>query len=121
MEASLLTQRLLSGGLAVFLAELLVTVCRRPSMFWQKSGRRHRAAGIIYLGWLVLGAADACAGAAPLLLPRVAYDGVLGTLGCVLTLTAASDFASHSSVVNDGSGTLDETATVTVSEMEEHR
>jgi hypothetical protein len=49
------------------------------------------------------------------------YDVMLPILGLILTLTAAYDFRDlHSRARNIASGTLDENATVTVSEMIEH-
>ena len=47
------------------------------------------------------------------------YDFFLGLLGILLTLSAAFEF-QHKNVKNDASGTLDEKATVTFSEMLEH-
>ena len=49
------------------------------------------------------------------------YDICLGILGISTTFSAAFDFKKgHSSVKNKASGTLDEDATVTYSEMIEH-
>lgn len=47
------------------------------------------------------------------------YDILLGLLGILLTLSASRDFP-HKTVKNVASGTLDEHATVTYSEMMEH-
>ncbi len=53
------------------------------------------------------------------LIPLAIYDILLGVMGIVLTLTASRDFP-HKTIKNVASGTLDEHATVTYSEMIEH-
>ena len=52
-------------------------------------------------------------------IPLAVYDILLGVMGIVLTLTASRDFP-HKTIKNVASGTLDEHATVTYSEMIEH-
>ena len=59
-------------------------------------------------GWRVLG------------LDNFGFDVLLGVSGVIVTLTAAADFRYHRHAKNVASGTLDEEATVTYSEMVEH-
>lgn len=91
-------------------------------MFVKHKGRRHGAAGALYLAWLIVGYIDTFWHDWNISL--VTYDSVLGVLGIALTLSAAADFPSHRLVKNrvspkDAStghtisGTLDQTATVT--------
>eukprot|EP00967_Tisochrysis_lutea_P151365 scaffold294292_cov36-Tisochrysis_lutea.AAC.2 len=108
------------AALLLFFLALVLTVARTPSMFSGRFARTHRLTGLSLLLWLVTGAV--------LLVHTnistsgwVAYDLVLGLLGSAATFSAAADFrVAHARVSNLGSGTLDEAATVTHSEMLEH-
>jgi hypothetical protein len=111
---TLLTAKFFS---VLFFLLLLNVVLRSPGMFLKKHGRRHGVAGFIYLTWLIVGFVETCVNVPYLNL--FIYDIVLGLLGITLTLTAAADFP-HKNIKNTASGTLDEKATVTHSEMIEH-
>jgi hypothetical protein len=87
-------------------------------MFQKKHGRYHAVTGGMYLLWLLVGFAE-FALPVDFAFKYICYDTVLGILGVVLTLLAAFEF-KHKNVVNVASGTLDEHATVTHSEMIEH-
>lgn len=119
-----------------FFGVLLSTVLFFPQMFFKRHGRHHALLGLWHLRWLVIGFIQYSALTSlfdPLLQllpwylrvlhPRyvspLTYDIVLGLSGTGLALTAAYEF-KHKNVVNVASGTLDEHATVTYSEMIEH-
>lgn len=78
-------------------------------LFFPSFGRRHRVAGALHLFVLVLASLDT----------SLASVVALGISGIAVTLTAAHDFP-HKTVRNAASGTLDEAAIVTYSEMIEH-
>ena len=101
----------------LFFFLLLNVIVRAPGMFFKKHGRRHGTAGLLYLIWLIVGFAETTVGIPSFSL--VMYDVILGFLGIILTLSAAADFP-HKNVQNLASGTLDDKATVTYSEMIEH-
>ncbi|KAJ8608906.1 hypothetical protein CTAYLR_005255 [Chrysophaeum taylorii] len=98
---------------------LRTVVPNARKLFGGRFGRRHRAAGAAHLCLLLAGCALTMRPP-----PRVAvvvFDILLGLSGTLLTATAASDFRhAHARVKNPASGTLDERAVVTVSEMVEH-
>jgi len=102
---------------ALFYAALTVEVVPRARrLFGGKFGRRHRLAGALHLTMLV--ATAVCT-----LFKRCwfALDVLVGVTGIAATLTAAFDFErAHRDVKNAASGTLEEEATVTYSEMLEH-
>lgn len=99
-----------------FFVVLSLVVCSL-SMFSGRYGRRHRVVGLTYLFWLVGGFVDLHFQH----FPCIIYDVVLGILGTLLALSAAFDFkVAHARVQNSASGTLEESATVTYSEMIEH-
>jgi hypothetical protein len=107
---------------ALFLLYLLFKLLHFPGIFFKRHGRRHRLFGLLYLFWMLLGYAEICWGTTPFVnhsLALLAYDCCLGVLGICLTVSAAIDFP-HKGVENVASGTLDEHATVTYSEMIEH-
>lgn len=87
-------------------------------MFTRKHGRNHAIIGLIYLVCLLYGLFSVSVdNISPL--SRIVYDISLGVVGTLLPLTAARDFG-HKNIKNVASGTLDEHATVTYSEMIEH-
>jgi hypothetical protein len=87
-------------------------------MFTKMYGRKHRITGGILFIWLIVGFLDIVIGHQ---IPFLLYDIVLGILGTSTTLTAAFEFeVAHKKVKNKASGTLNEDATVTYSEMIEH-
>ena len=109
-----------SASLLAFFALLLLHVARNPQMFLGRYGRYHRICGGALLAWLCVGAADA-AGVRSLAGNYLAYDLILGALGTLTTLTAAFEIGkNHKRVKQNASGTLEEAATVTQSEMLEH-
>lgn len=95
-----------------------------PNLFLKKHGRQHSLTGLIYLIIIVIGLLDSF-DTLPTSLKfpddsyRVFLDFFLGVSGCLLPLTAATDFG-HKQVKNFASGTLDKHATVSYSEMIEH-
>ena len=101
----------------IFFAHVLSTIICNPIMFFKRHGRRHTTSGFFYLAWLILGYIDVLYENP--ILERMFYDIILGIMGIILTLTAATDF-QHKNVKNFASGTLDQHATVTNSEMIEH-
>eukprot|EP00656_Telonema_subtile_P008887 TRINITY_DN14155_c0_g1_i2.p1 TRINITY_DN14155_c0_g1~~TRINITY_DN14155_c0_g1_i2.p1 ORF type:complete len:326 (-),score=64.14 TRINITY_DN14155_c0_g1_i2:26-1003(-) len=109
-----------SGVLLVgFFAAVLWILAAEPSMFFRKYAQRHRLAGLFHLSWLLFGLVDVCA----CWTHRVLYNGILGLSGVVLTLTAAFDFKHHKVIDRQGlqaSGTLEDSAVVSFSEMIEH-
>ncbi|KAJ1441116.1 hypothetical protein B484DRAFT_322662 [Ochromonadaceae sp. CCMP2298] len=84
-------------------------------MFVKQQGRRHAINGLLYFAWLGIGFLNLWHQIVNYLL----FDVVLGVLGTALPLSAAMDH-QHRNVRNSASGTLDEHATVTHSEMIEH-
>jgi len=113
-------QHVYAVGLSAFGLALLAVVVRRPQMFAPRFARNHRLTGLALLTWLFVGAAQLIWPLASIAPSPLWYDLVLGALGTLVTVTAASDFRHHAGVKNDASGTLGEDATVTVSEMKEH-
>ena len=114
-------------ALVYFFLHLLVYVFRSCSMFQKKRAWRHRLCGLVLLCWFVYGVAvtsvsyDQENSKGAFGIPPLAYDLCLGLFGISTTFSAAFDFKKgHSSVKNKASGTLDEDATVTYSEMVEH-
>jgi len=107
---------------SVFYVALLPTALLNFSpLFTRRFGRRHRLCGLVHLTLLLFGAAGTAAAAWPRWLPPPAlFDLLLGLSGTAATATAALDFAHHKKARNEASGTLDEAATVTYSEMVEH-
>ena len=146
MMSSLSSLTLPTAAMALYLAELILTVVapNAPRLFLPRYGRRHRTAGAVYLALLVLGLTDLAVGRRRdgggggggggannafeeergLLLDctgRFLFDVTLGVAGVALALTAAFDFrVAHTRVTNVASGPLDASATVTFSEMLEH-
>ena len=117
----------LSLSLALFIVLVIGVVLRSPSMFTGRHGRRHRIMGLLLLLFTTCSIAHLAVttcwpGADGGWAPRsfLAHDVILGVLGIATTLTAASDFRYLSRAKNVASGTLDEAATVTFSEMLEH-
>lgn len=118
LATTIATTLLLAAVLAALAARAATNATR---LFAPKHARNHRLAGLLLLvahlanlPLLLLGpdAPLALAGAMDLLLPA---------LGLLATLTAAADFRkAHARVSNVGSGTLEQSATVTHAEMVEH-
>eukprot|EP00968_Pinguiococcus_pyrenoidosus_P029305 scaffold8478_cov286-Pinguiococcus_pyrenoidosus.AAC.5 len=125
---SLSATSLAALGLLLFFAEVLWLSGATPKLFSGRYGRLHRLLGALELLWLVVGAVDAFQRVTlygtPILLPwELVYDVVLGTLGTLTALSAAWAFRkAHASsrIDNVASGALDQTSTITVSEMLEH-
>lgn len=108
-------------SLALFAGRLLLALAAHPRMFAGRYGRAHRLLGLLMLLVLAAGFADALVPTVSLLSQRWAYDAALSLLGYAVATSAARDFRdAHRRVRNEASGTLDEAATVTVSEMLEH-
>ncbi len=98
------------GFAAIFALLLLIGLVRHCSVFCGRHGLLHRALGLAELLWLLLGVLSV---ANPVLASRldyqlwhIVYDVVLGLLGTMLTLSAASTF--HHVHKNRASGALDE-------------
>eukprot|EP01040_Poterioochromonas_malhamensis_P004747 gene4747-5094_t len=120
MAAELVTFDIPLGLIFLFLFFLVCIIAQKPSMFVKRHGRYHAMFGLFYLVWITYGFSDLFfSTAAKSNYIYFLYDGVLGLLGIVLTLLAAYEF-QHKNVTNVASGTLDEHATVTYSEMIEH-
>lgn len=101
----------------------LYVVPQTTRLFCRRHARRHRTAGAVHLFWLLVGTVDvaARAGSGEGVCGALLYDVILGISGISVTLTAAFDFQQHhDKVKNVASGTLDDDATVTFSEMIEH-
>ena len=110
-------------GMLYFFVRLAIPTARHwRRLFSPRYARPHRLLGLVLFAYLVFGVADARFA----LLPRSssymwAYDAVLSLLGLAVAYTAATGFGpAHRKVKNDASGVLDESATVTESEMLEH-
>lgn len=88
------------------------------TLFSPRHGRRHRLCGGAYLAWLLVGVWECWSDVTRSPRGACLYDATLGALGTMTTLTAAWDFGQHKT--SDVSGTLDEQAYVTRSEMLEH-
>ena len=102
-----------------FAAVVLLYVIRNArALFLPRYGRSHRLCGGAYFAWLLLGIAECAVGARRSAATTLFFDAVLGLLGVAATLTAARDFGHVRR--SAASGTLDEDATVTRSEMVEH-
>ena len=95
-----------------FFSHLLTTIVCYPLMFLRC--HRHSTLGFVYLAWLILGFVDVLYD--PSIIDALIYDGVLGILGIILTITAIADFQQRST----SQGTIDENITVSNSEMVEH-
>lgn len=107
---------------AIFFVLVLLIVARNSiTLFYRRHGRNHAMTGLLYLCLITLGLLDA-ADVVKFTVEwhRFTFDILLGVCGVVLTATAASDF-QHKNIKNIASGTLDEHATVTYSEMVEHK
>jgi hypothetical protein len=117
---------------AFLFAITCICVWNAGKLFLQMHGIRHRLAGAMHLGLLIVGAwtttQSALDATTQAHLPHSffwTYDLLLGCSGVVLTLTAAHDFP-HKYVVNHTeddcvqSGTLHQQAMVTHDEMIEH-
>ena len=122
-ETEVLTQLSVLVGVLFFLALGVLVVWNGAKLFVnRRHGRNHASTGLAYLAVIAVSFLDA-SGIAYLpsanRLGHLALDSVLGAVGIVLTLTAASDF-KHVGVKNIASGTLDAHATVTHGEMIEH-
>ena len=102
---------------SLFFILLFSIVFQSPAMFFKKHGKRHGLTGLIYLIWLSLGFLNTIFRFSYFSI--LLYDIILGILGTILTLSAAADFP-HKNIENAASGTLDDKATVTYSEMIEH-
>jgi len=111
-------------SLCLVFATALGAVVVRPKMFVGRHGKRHRQVGAVYLFWLTAGVIQTCyeTWGQGQVETHILYDAVLGLLGVLLAWTASRDFSTpaHTVVSNKASGTLEDTATVTVSEMQEH-
>lgn len=117
---------LLDAALFTFFARILVTIASNPQMITRRYGRVHRVAGLICLGYLMLGIADA----RPMLKPYVSipnelvfwYDVGLSVVGFATAFSAAKEFggAAVHQKGSEASGILDEHATVSTAEMMEH-
>eukprot|EP00542_Grammatophora_oceanica_P014024 CAMPEP_0194032294 /NCGR_PEP_ID=MMETSP0009_2-20130614/5268_1 /TAXON_ID=210454 /ORGANISM="Grammatophora oceanica, Strain CCMP 410" /LENGTH=367 /DNA_ID=CAMNT_0038672687 /DNA_START=36 /DNA_END=1139 /DNA_ORIENTATION=+ len=125
-----LAETLSLAGLRIFLFLISVLALRRgKGLFLQRHGWSHRLAGLLLLIWLIIGVmfvvVDVRQDQPTVTLSRLhilLYDVVLGCLGTAATLSAARDFP-HKYVKNarkGQSGTLEEAAIVTQSEMIEH-
>ena len=105
---------------AVFSTILVYIILKSKGLFTKKFGRKHRICGLLYLLALLLCYIETFyeehSSSHLILLLSHLY---LGLMGIVLTLTAAFEF-QHKNIKNIASGTLDEHATVTYSEMIEH-
>lgn len=103
--------------LVLFCSPVVFVALRNPEMFLKKYGRRHRICGFLYLLMLVVGAME---------VPfhkfnYFVFDVLLSLGGFTLTLTAAFDFKrAHERVKNVASGPLEDSATISYSEMIEH-
>lgn len=117
---------LLDAALFTFFARILVTIALNPQMIMRRYGRIHRFMGLVCLGYLMLGIADA----RPMLKPYVSiphklvfwYDVGLSVVGFATAFSAAKEFGG-AAVHRKGSaasGILDEHATVSTAEMMEH-
>jgi hypothetical protein len=102
---------------ALFFLVIILVVASYPRMFFKKHGRIHAILGLSYLIILICGFFDTFS--YDLFENKLLYFVTLGVLGILLPLSAAQEFG-HKNVKNSGSGTLDEHATVTYSEMIEH-
>ena len=105
------------GLLVLFWLPVLLVALSNPEMFLKRYGRRHRLCGILYLFLLVVGAMEV-----PLQrFNHFLFDVVLSLAGLTLTLTAAFDFKrAHERVKNVASGALEDSTTISYSEMIEH-
>ena len=106
-------------GLRVF-CFLTLSACllrRGPKLFVDSHGRLHRLCGLAQFLWIINGTTLS----SPNFSHPLLYDVVMGCLGLCTTLSAAHNFP-HRRVKNavGQSGTLDEKAIVTHSEMIEH-
>ena len=112
-------EQLVATAVVLFFSRVLLAILLHPSMFLRRFARTHRLIGLLLLLLLLTGFAHLFTGA-----PRtlgLLYDASLSIVGIAVTLSAAYDFGpSHARVKNNASGTLDEAATVTQSEMIEH-
>lgn len=102
-----------ASGLLGVLGFIVLFHAGRPSLFFRRFGQTHRAAGLAYLTWLVIGVSHAVFRPAASGSGTLLFDVVLACLGILLTLSAARDFPSSGRVKNAGSGTLEDKATVT--------
>lgn len=112
----------------IFFIALISILLRKPRIFMKRHGRMHSIVGLSYLILILLKfvvhifRSNHDSSGTELSEPeitKVVYDAVLGIFGIFLPLTAAFEF-KHYNVINTASGTLDEFATVTHSEMLEH-
>jgi len=109
-------------GFSIFLVLLFLIVVNAgiPKLFGKKRGRSHRLFGATYLLMTPIGLYLAVIEESPIYVV-LCYDVVLGVLGIVLTLTAASGFPHDAKPRGQrASGTLERRALVTTSEMIEH-
>lgn len=110
-------------ALVVFFCCVLGYIVSNARMLLPKYARAHRILGVALFFHLAVGAWDARRSVSLLRAgwPLYAYDALLSCLGLAVSYSAAVGFASaHAKVKNEASGTLDPSATVTVSEMLEH-
>lgn len=102
----------------IFIVLLLTSLIPRPQVFLKKHGRVHSIIGFFYLMLWFAGLFD-CQSSLFSESQQTVFDIVFGCAGLLLPLTAAQEF-QHKNTKNFASGTLDEHATVTYSEMIEH-
>jgi hypothetical protein len=105
--------------ISLFAAILIATLVRDLGIFTKKHGRSHAITGAVYLSILAIGFTNEYTELFCWETYGVVYHYALGVTGIILTSTAAYEF-KHKNVKNIASGTLDEHATVTYSEMIEH-
>jgi hypothetical protein len=101
----------------VFGGFLICVLLQHPLMFKKRHGRYHALMGLFHLFLLCVGCYQLIW--ANTVCNAVVFDSILGISGIILTLTAAVEF-QHKNIKNVASGTLDEHATVTYTEMIEH-
>ena len=124
LAAGITIGRLLNAGLVVFFARLLLSIAQHPGMLLPRYGRSHRLLGVAMEFYLMLGLADSRP-SVQFELPRTwigHYDIGISLLGFAVTYSAAREFGFAKSHIkgSEASGILDEAATVSLSEMQEH-
>lgn len=121
LHCSVLLEDTSLWGLRLFLLLVAsVSIGNALPLFVQGHGWSHRIAGAILLSWLAFGVFKISDSTVDRFF-WLFYDVILGLLGITATLTAARDFP-HAHVKNapGQSGTLEQRAIVTQSEMIEH-
>ncbi|KAL1515708.1 hypothetical protein AB1Y20_002324 [Prymnesium parvum] len=108
------------AAMALFFALLFRPLLQNTRMFTRRYARSHRVVGLLLLLLLVVGFVHLFFVPSPRT-HGLLFDVVLSLSGLAVALTAARDFGpAHDKVLNEASGTLDQEATVTRSEMLEH-